>query len=70
MALTGVNATIEPLESCGLQADVTMAAPFSEAGKITPLFARFFPVAGERGSKGTARDVRGFVVKFYTEDGN
>ena len=46
------------------------AAPFKEAGKITPVFVRFSTVAGERGSKDTARDVRGFAVKFYTDEGN
>ncbi|HZK80475.1 MAG TPA: catalase, partial [Humisphaera sp.] len=49
---------------------LTRAAPFAEAGKITPVFARFSTVAGERGSADTARDVRGFAVKFYTEAGN
>ncbi len=48
----------------------TKAAPFKEAGKITPVFVRFSTVAGERGSKDTARDVRGFAVKFYTDEGN
>lgn len=51
-------------------ADITRAAPFQEAGKITPLLTRFSTVAGERGSKDTARDVRGFAVKFYTDEGN
>ncbi len=46
------------------------AAPFAKAGKQTPVFVRFSTVAGERGSVDTARDVRGFAVKFYTEDGN
>ena len=50
--------------------DVTMAAPFAEAGKRTPVFVRFSTVAGERGSTDTARDVRGFAVKFYTDAGN
>ena len=49
---------------------VTKAAPFREAGKVTPVFVRFSTVAGERGSKDTARDVRGFAVKFYTDEGN
>ncbi len=49
---------------------ITRAAPFQEAGKITPVFVRFSTVAGERGSKDTARDVRGFAVKFYTDEGN
>ncbi len=48
----------------------TKAVPFKEAGKITPVFVRFSTVAGERGSKDTARDVRGFAVKFYTDEGN
>jgi catalase len=48
----------------------TKAAPLRETGKITPVFVRFSTVAGERGSKDTARDVRGFAVKFYTEQGN
>ncbi len=36
----------------------------------TPVFARFSTVAGSRGSADTVRDVRGFAVKFYTEEGN
>jgi catalase len=50
--------------------DLTRAAPFASAGKRTPVFVRFSTVAGERGSTDTARDVRGFAVKFYTEEGN
>lgn len=50
--------------------DITAASLFSEAGKITPVFVRFSTVAGERGSKDTARDVRGFAVKLYTDEGN
>ena len=50
--------------------DLTMAAPFAEAGKRTPVFVRFSTVAGERGSFDLARDVRGFAVKFYTDEGN
>ncbi|MGY0556949.1 MULTISPECIES: catalase [unclassified Lysobacter] len=49
---------------------LTRAAPFQTAGKTTPVFVRFSTVAGERGSKDTARDVRGFAVKFYTDEGN
>ncbi|MDP2367165.1 catalase [Rhodoferax sp.] len=48
----------------------TKAAPFQQTGKTTPVFVRFSTVAGERGSKDTARDVRGFAVKFYTDEGN
>jgi len=50
--------------------EYTRAAFLSEAGKRTPVFVRFSTVAGERGSTDTARDVRGFAVKFYTDEGN
>jgi len=50
--------------------EFTRAAPFQQAGKITPVFTRFSTVAGERGSTDTARDIRGFAVKFYTDEGN
>ncbi len=50
--------------------ELTRAAPFQEAGKVTPVFVRFSTVAGERGSVDTARDARGFAVKFYTDEGN
>ena len=49
---------------------ITRAAPFAAAGKRTPVFVRFSTVAGERGSFDLARDVRGFAVKFYTDEGN
>jgi len=49
---------------------VTRASLFAEAGKRTPVFVRFSTVLGERGSADTARDVRGFAVKFYTDEGN
>jgi len=49
---------------------LTRAALFAEKGKRTPVFVRFSTVAGERGSADTVRDVRGFAVKFYTEEGN
>ncbi len=49
---------------------LTRAAPFAKAGKRTPVFVRFSTVAGERGSADTVRDVRGFAVKFYTDEGN
>lgn len=46
------------------------AGIFSEIGKKTDLFLRFSTVAGERGAADTERDVRGFAMKFYTEQGN
>ena len=52
------------------QSKHTRAAPFAKTGKRTPVFVRFSTVAGERGSTDTARDVRGFAVKFYTDEGN
>jgi catalase len=51
-------------------ANVTRASLFAEAGKRTPVFVRFSTVLGERGSADTPRDVRGFAVKFYTDEGN
>ncbi|MBP1474134.1 catalase [Frateuria sp. MAH-13] len=48
----------------------TRARLFSEVGKQTELFARFTTVAGERGAADAERDIRGFAVKFYTEEGN
>ncbi|MCI2809332.1 catalase [Eoetvoesiella caeni] len=57
-------------ESYESLAELTCASLFAESGKRTPVFVRFSTVAGERGSKDTARDVRGFAVKFYTDEGN
>lgn len=48
----------------------THAKIFSEVGKKTDLFVRFSTVAGERGAADAERDIRGFAVKFYTEEGN
>ncbi|HEY0281874.1 MAG TPA: catalase, partial [Rhizomicrobium sp.] len=46
------------------------AAVFSAVGKKTPMLARFSTVAGEMGAADAERDVRGFALKFYTEEGN
>jgi len=48
----------------------TKAKIFSEIGKKTPLFTRFSTVAGERWAADAERDIRGFAVKLYTEEGN
>ncbi|SPY73845.1 catalase [Providencia alcalifaciens] len=48
----------------------TRAKLFSEIGKKTDLFVRFSTVAGERGAADAERDIRGFAMKFYTEEGN
>jgi catalase len=53
--------------------DITMytkAKIFSEIGKQTEMFVRFSTVAGERGAADAERDIRGFAMKFYTEEGN
>ncbi|MEH3112867.1 catalase [Pedobacter terrae] len=50
--------------------DVTRAAFLCDPGIETPVFVRFSTVAGSRGSTDLARDVRGFAVKFYTQEGN
>jgi len=48
----------------------TKLAPFSKVGKKTDMLARFSTVGGESGSADSARDPRGFAMKFYTEEGN
>ena len=48
----------------------TKAKIFSAVGKKTELFVRFSTVAGERGAADAERDIRGFAMKFYTEEGN
>lgn len=50
--------------------DLTSADLFQRAGEKTPVFTRFSTVAGGAGSVDTPRDVRGFAVKFYTQQGN
>ncbi|CAD0008481.1 catalase [Flavobacterium chungangense] len=49
--------------------ELTKAGFLQETGQKTPVFARFSTVAGSRGSTDLARDVRGFAVKFYTQEG-
>ncbi|KAB8141357.1 catalase [Chloroflexia bacterium SDU3-3] len=51
-------------------AQYTTASVLTQVGKRTPAFVRFSTVAGSRGSADTARDVRGFAVKLYTDEGN
>ncbi|HTI15048.1 MAG TPA: catalase [Dictyobacter sp.] len=48
----------------------TKAAFLNQVGKRTPMLARFSTVGGEKGSADSARDPRGFALKFYTEEGN
>ena len=63
----GAHGYFETTEALG---DLTAAHLFQEAGRRTEVFARFSTVAGNKGSADLARDVRGFAVKFYTEEGN
>ena len=60
----GFFETYEPLS------DITAADLFQRAGEKTPAFVRFSTVAGNKGSADLARDVRGFAVKLYTQQGN
>ncbi|MGN7887735.1 catalase [Dyadobacter sp. 22481] len=60
----GVFKLYEPL------AQYTKAQFLNDASIETPVFVRFSTVAGSRGSTDLARDVRGFAVKFYTQEGN
>ncbi|MEH2015403.1 catalase [Nostoc sp.] len=63
----GVHGYFQPYESL---AEYTKAKFLQDPSVKTPVFVRFSTVVGFRGSADTARDVRGFSVRFYTEDGN
>jgi catalase len=63
----GAHGFFETFESL---AAYTRANIFQRAGEKTPAFVRFSTVAGSKGSFDLARDVRGFAVKFYTNEGN
>lgn len=63
-AAHGIFELYEPLPH------LTTAHFLNDTTKAVPVFARFSTVAGSRGSTDLARDVRGFAVKFYTEEGN
>lgn len=63
----GAHGVFEVYES---MASYTKAHFLGQPGRKTPVFVRFSTVAGSRGSTDLARDVRGFAVKFYTEEGN
>lgn len=79
MTRTGVGAVWHSLWACAhVESDGQLSVlkrtarrvPFKEAGKVTPVFVRFLTASGERGSKDTARAVRGFALKFYIDEGN
>ncbi len=63
----GAKGYFETYESL---AGITSADLFQRAGERTEVFVRFSTVAGNKGSADLARDVRGFAVKFYTQEGN
>lgn len=63
----GAHGTFQVYESLS---HLTKAHFLSDPKLVTPVFVRFSTVAGFRGSADTVRDVRGFAVKFYTEEGN
>ncbi len=63
----GVHGYFENYESLS---DITRADVFQRAGEKTPAFVRFSTVVGSKGSPDLARDVRGFAVKLYTQEGN
>lgn len=64
---SGAHGTFQVYESLS---HLTKAHFLSDPNLVTPVFVRFSTVAGFRGSPDTVRDVRGFAVKFYTEEGN
>jgi len=64
---SGAHGVFELYESLS---HITKAKFLQDTSKQTPVFVRFSTVAGSRGSSDLARDVRGFAVKFYTEEGN
>jgi catalase len=64
---TGAFGTFKLFESAS---DVTTAGVLTDTKRETPVYIRFSTVLGSRGSADTVRDVRGFAVKFYTQEGN
>lgn len=63
----GAHGTFKLFESAS---DVTNAGIFTDTSRETPVFVRFSTVLGSRGSADTVRDVRGFAVKFYAQEGS
>lgn len=64
---TGAFGTFKLFESAE---DVTTAGVLTDTSRETPLFLRFSTVQGSKGSADTVRDVRGFAIKMYTDEGN
>ena len=57
-------------ESYADWSNITAASFLSKEGKQTPIFLRFSTVAGSRGSPDTVRDVHGYSLRLYTDEGN
>lgn len=64
---TGAHGFFQAYEN---HSTLTKAGFLQDPGKKTPVFVRFSTVQGPRGSGDTVRDVRGFAVKFFTDEGN
>ncbi|CAI8836295.1 catalase HPII [Pseudomonas sp. IT-347P] len=64
---TGAHGFFQAYEN---HSELTKAGFLQDPGKKTPVFVRFSTVQGPRGSGDTVRDVRGFAVKFFTDEGN
>ncbi|KAL0487276.1 catalase [Acrasis kona] len=62
----GAHGYFQPYEDLS---EYTKASLFKDPSKKTPVFVRFSTVAGSRGSTDVPRDVRGFAIKFYTDEG-
>ncbi|MEO6913214.1 MAG: catalase [Candidatus Baltobacteraceae bacterium] len=69
---TGAHGYFESYGKVGTEpaGKYTRARVITDAGHKTPVFVRFSTVIGSKGSPETARDPRGFAIKFYTKDGN
>jgi catalase len=65
--MTGAHGTFTSYGDFG---NITAASFLNSTGKETPVFIRFSTVAGSRGSADSVRDVHGFAVRFYTDEGN
>ena len=69
-SMRAVPARMATFKSMNHMAALTKAKFLQDPSAETPVFVRFSTVVGSRGSTDLARDVRGFAVKFYTEEGN
>ena len=66
----GARGYFQVCDNPALIQSICKASVFAHAGKTTPVAVRFSTVGGESGSADTARDPRGFAIKFFTDEGN